>query len=113
MRAVGADDKIRTELGAVGEGDVDAVVVLLHRRNPSVEAVFDGVLRGGVQHVHEIAAKDLQFGDQSVAVEGGHWHFGAPAAVGLYPRNAVLLEGVLAHLRHQRHALDDVATGAS
>lgn len=25
----------------------------------------------------------------------------------------MLLEGVLAHLRHQRHALDDVATGAA
>ncbi len=109
MRSVGADDEICPQLGVVGEGDVDAVVILDQRRNPGVEAVFDGVLGGAVEHADEIAAQNLQLGDQAVAVERGHRHLGAVAAVGAHPRNAVLHQGVLAHLRHQAHALDDIA----
>ena len=60
-----------------------------------------------------MAAQDLQFRHQTVAVEGGHRHFGAVAAVGAHPRDAVLQQSVLPHLRHQPHAFDDVATRAT
>jgi hypothetical protein len=113
MRAVGADYEIGAQRSAVREGDVDAVVVSLERRNTCVEAIFDGVLRGLVQHVDEVAAKDLQLGHQPVAVEGGDRHLGAAAAVGRHPGNAVLFEGAVSHLRREAHALDDLATGAA
>jgi hypothetical protein len=113
MRAVGADNEIRPQSRAVDQCDVDTVVTLVERGDVGVEAVFDGVLGGLVQHVDQVAAKDLELGDETVAVESGHRHFGTTAAVGPHPGHTGLLECMRAHLRHQAHALDDVTAGAA
>jgi hypothetical protein len=113
MWAIGADDQVGPHLCPVGEGHLDSVVVLLQIRNAGVEPVFGPVFRRLVKHVDQIAAQNLQLGDQAVAAKGRDRHLGAAAAVRPHPGRTALFQRVFAHLVDQPHPLDHVAAGAA
>lgn len=112
MRTVSADHEVRTHPSPVGQGGLHAITALTQVGYPGVETVFGAVLGGLVEHIHQVAAQDLQLRHHAVAVERRHRHLGAAAAVGSHPRRATLFEGPVTHLLDQSHPLDHVSARA-
>jgi len=86
------NDEVRLQGRPVGQGGLDPVVGLVELLDPGVEPVLDGVLGGLMEHVDQIAAQDLQFRHDAVAVERLDGHFRPTAAVRADPCDAALCQ---------------------
>lgn len=113
VRPVGPHDQARAHLRPIGQRRLHSVGGLLQPRNARAESGVGGFGRGLIGHVSQIAAQNLQFADDAVAVERLYRHLGTAAAVRLDPRDAALLEAACPHLIHQAHAFDHTAAGAA
>jgi len=106
MRPVATDDQFSGHRCSVAQCCLDGIRALIEFLNASVEAVVGLILGRLVQHIDQVAAQDLEFGDEAVAVECRHRHLGPPTAIGFDPGDATLIERALAHLVDQAHPLD-------
>ena len=69
MRPVATDDQFSGHRCSVAQCCLDGIRALIEILNASVEAVVGLILGRLVQHIDQVAAQDLEFGDEAVAVK--------------------------------------------
>jgi hypothetical protein len=110
---VGTDDEVEALLGAAAEAHQHAVAVLLQADDVLAVAVLDAVAGRVGEDVAQVAAQDLDVGDQSAAPErlGGHLDL-LPALRVDHPHAALVQRPRLDRVQ-QAHPLDHAGRGAA